>query len=691
MSNPVNTTSITFLHLQKNPESDTVEELPTCLIKMIGEFTENRSDFLQGICLTYIDKPLEFSDKIIKLAQNILDVPLKADFFRRLAKASYDQNDFVKAKELLLRSVTVLQNIAYNALNESEENIDNDDYYGVFLANYRKLATSYACFGDIDSIERLTRKISSLWDRSCLLEEVVEVYITLKNLEDPEILETILKLAHTIPYSHFKSSALRKIALACSDKSFLQKVLQDAENAAHAITYPPFKVTQLREVALAYYTYDLPKAKELLSEAENTTRAIVSLEKRFNELIEIAFTYIEVKDHEKTREMVQQAEELIRRFPNDLEQAYALKKVITVYVQLKDLRYAETLADEIMDFKEVKKYLMLLIFEEVFLAYVELGDESSAQKVLSKVESININSIEKQNRFPFLDKITDFYIQFNRLHEAQEIDCTAHTLKKIVLAYIERGSLVKAERIAKKMPFGEEKLYALKEVAKAYNKYSLQNKENTAIQTKGIKILMETLDDANKNVQDEAKKCTFFRIISSGFIELGDFSSAREVVDKIFEVTEQFSTLIEIAMASIKHENTDEALLALEKVKTTTERITDDWEKSSCLKKIVSLYLEVGCLDYAEKVANTIFHEYVRSTCLQDVASAHIKLKNLGKALEITNRIFDVQAKCAVLNEIIAFLNSFITKVDRAIKVNQIPNEQIKLFKVVQEMNASFQ
>ncbi|PIS01006.1 MAG: hypothetical protein COT84_04565 [Chlamydiae bacterium CG10_big_fil_rev_8_21_14_0_10_35_9] len=676
MSNPVNATSITFLHLQKNPEDDTIEELPTCLIEMIGEFAENRSDFLQGICLTYIDKPLEYSDKIIKLAQNILDVPLKADFFQRLAKANYEQNDFVKTKELLLRSVAVLQNIAYKVLNKSEEDIDSDDCYGAFLANFRKLATSYACFGDIDSIERLTRKISSLWDRSCLLEEVVEVYITLKNLEDPAVLEKTLKLAHTIPYPHFRSSALRKIALAYSEKSFLEKILQDAENAAYAITYKPFKVTQFKEIALAYYKYDLPKAKELLSEAVSIVRTISSQEKQFNALIEIAFALVEAKDCDKARELAQQAEELIRRFPNDLEQAYALKKVITVYVQLKDLIYAETLADEIMDFKEVKKYLMLLIFEEVFLAYVELGDESSAQKVLSKVERIDINSIEKQNRFPFQDKIIDFYIQFDRLHEAQEIDCTAHTLKKIVLAYIERGSLTKAERIAKKMPFGEEKFYALKEVAKAYDKYSLQDKGNTAIQTKGIKILMEALNDANKNVQNEPTKFTFFRIIASGFIELRDFSLAREVADKIFEETGQFSILIEIAMAAIKHENIDEALLALEKSKTTIEKVTDDWEKSSCLKKIVSLYIEIGHLDYAEKVANTIIHEQVRSTCLQKVASAHIKFKNLGKALEITNGISDVQAKCFVLNEIITFLNSFITKVD--LKANQTSNKQIR-------------
>jgi tetratricopeptide (TPR) repeat protein len=317
-----------------------------------------------------------------------------------------------------------------------------------------------------------------------------------------------------------KSEVLLDISQEYTSHNSKGQFIPDLDRAieiARSISDLESKCRALNNIARSYIkTQNFAEARQFLSEAEELVGSIAELEKKVEVLSAIANTYSDIANaKEKRKELLEMAEKIALSIPNEKDKeypypkSYALKviaddyrvsgdleeaekvalqipspnfknailsDIAKAYIRANNLKAAEIVAEQIIDFPYVKGESMNYLFSKsdvllsIVEAWIRLGKLQEAERIANAMQISDAHNPFKTFALCF---IAQHHISIGNLVDAERIakliaDCKykSSTLRYIAETYCKVNQFDQAERVAKLIDDSEKKSLCLIDVAK---------------------------------------------------------------------------------------------------------------------------------------------------------------------------------------------------------------------------------
>ncbi|PIS01005.1 MAG: hypothetical protein COT84_04560 [Chlamydiae bacterium CG10_big_fil_rev_8_21_14_0_10_35_9] len=394
-----------------------LKEVPTEILELITTFnvpSEMSTNFLTSVCISIIDEPLKYYDKIMTLASNILDLPQKIAIFNSLAHACNNRGALEQSQAAFESAQNAIVELKRKTLMEAEEKANLPDPKER-CADLHKIIPMYIEMGDVDNAVRILKdsedtadRIHNAMQRSIPLKKIALFYIQLNILPEAERIANLMEeFKHSSEEG--RSFILQKIALACVN-------LKDLDNAVRVVNMiPDFGVDRL------------------------------------DALKEVCLAYIKLDNLNDLQNRLQKVEELVVHL--SCYKTKVLEEIVLAYIRLDILPEAERLADKIDETRRERAY------HEITLAYIARGDKNKAREMLQKEEAMFSWGGDRDQDISILMGIALGCVAIEDLDDAHRmlLKVEEHFFRsnkylswceEVALAYIKIGAFNEALRIA---------------------------------------------------------------------------------------------------------------------------------------------------------------------------------------------------------------------------------------------------
>ncbi|MGD2169436.1 MAG: hypothetical protein PVI40_04260 [Chlamydiota bacterium] len=323
----------------------------------------------------------------------IHDYEDKPGFLLELANAHIQLKSFDKAKSLLEMSKALT-----NSRDYSQQ-------------KYIDFAYAYFSLGEPEKAKSFVKALENPLLNAKSLVDLANIYILIgcfseaKNLlqeAEQKMTKSVLLLGEEMEFLNIAKAYLK---LGCLDEKERDSLLEKAKNIMKKSTSKNFVISSLVELAKASRLTDTALAKHFLQEALNIAYINKDFSSflTFNCLTDIALGYADLQMPDQTNTCLQEAKEIMQN--DETFKIKSLFKLVSIYIQLKDLTRAKGVLQEIEyyidNFYQQSEGPFFLL--KLIKIYTQLKDFSKVEELLEKADyKFKMDKRELNNSHNFL-------------------------------------------------------------------------------------------------------------------------------------------------------------------------------------------------------------------------------------------------------------------------------------------------